>query len=90
MTYKTITIYRKYAIVHDVKINTTYNIESLTGIKFKNPTVFYTITKLKTSDYTYSTDIYFELNYPNIIFKNAGKNVNDLSLCCIFYDGGDN
>lgn len=86
MGWNTVTVYKKYAIVHGLNLNQKYNIEEVSGYKFKNPTCFYTIVKIKSNSFTYSADIIYELQYPYITFKNKGQNIQDLTLDCIFYE----
>lgn len=70
MAWKRVRTIRKFAI-RTLNTGVTYNIESLTGIKFKNVNVFYSLTEYYASSPRHHINITYTLNYPNIIFNHT-------------------
>lgn len=88
--WRTIAMYKKFKIVHNLKLDTEYNIESLTGTKFKKCNCFYSITKFKSlKTLKYHLEIEHIINYPKIIFKNKHTQYSiEAELSCIFFEYG--
>lgn len=62
---------RKFAIV-TVNLGVSYNIETLTGMKFSNPKIFFSIKEYYASNPKHHINVTYTLNYPILKFNNSG------------------
>lgn len=88
--WKTVMMYKKFAILRELRLNTRYNIEEESGMVFKDPSFFYTVSEMSNGNgITYKFEIEYVVEYPFVTFYNKYANY-DVSalLYVIVYDKG--